>query len=61
MHHKTATPQTAGRVLHRARWYDLFGRVISFGRDKAIREKLVELAARRWAAARCTASTPLLR
>src|SRR5438876_4911041 len=46
MHHKTAdAPQTAGRVLHGARWYDLFGRVISFGRDKAIREKLIELAA----------------
>src|SRR5919199_1818360 len=46
MHHKTAdAPQTAGRVLHRARWYDLFGRVISFGRDKAIREKVIELAA----------------
>ncbi len=46
MHHKTAdAPQTAGRVLHGARWYDLFGRVISFGRDKASREKLIELAA----------------
>jgi demethylmenaquinone methyltransferase/2-methoxy-6-polyprenyl-1,4-benzoquinol methylase/phosphoethanolamine N-methyltransferase len=46
MHHKTAdAPKTAGRVLHWARWYDLFGRVISFGRDKAIREKLIELAA----------------
>lgn len=45
MHHKTAdAPQTAGRVLHAARWYDLFGRVMSFGRDKAIRE-IVELAA----------------
>ena len=46
MHQKTASaPQTAGRVLHAARWYDLFGTVISFGRDKAIRGKLVELAA----------------
>lgn len=46
MHHKTAdAPQTAGRVIHGARWYDLFGRVISFGRDKATREKLIELAA----------------
>jgi ubiquinone/menaquinone biosynthesis C-methylase UbiE len=44
--HKTASaPQTAGRVLHGARWYDLFGTVISFGRDKAVRGKLVELAA----------------
>jgi ubiquinone/menaquinone biosynthesis C-methylase UbiE len=46
MHHKTAdAPKTAGRVIHWARWYDLFGRVISFGQDKAIREKLIELAA----------------
>ena len=46
MHYKTADgPQTAGRVLHGARWYDLFGRVISFGRDQAVRERLTELAA----------------
>ena len=46
MHHTTAdAPKTAGRVIHWARWYDLFGRLISFGRDKAIREKLIELAA----------------
>jgi demethylmenaquinone methyltransferase/2-methoxy-6-polyprenyl-1,4-benzoquinol methylase/phosphoethanolamine N-methyltransferase len=46
MHRKTAdTPQTTGRVLHGARWYDLVSRVISFGRDKAIRETLIELAA----------------
>jgi ubiquinone/menaquinone biosynthesis C-methylase UbiE len=46
MHHKTAnTPKTAGRVIHwGARWYDLFGTIISFGRDKAIRAKLIELA-----------------
>jgi ubiquinone/menaquinone biosynthesis C-methylase UbiE len=51
MHHKTLdAPKTAGRVIHGggihgARWYDLFTRVISFGRDKAIREQLIELAA----------------
>ena len=46
MHHKTTgAPQTAGRVLHGARWYDLFGTVISFGRDKAIRATLLGLAA----------------
>ncbi len=46
MHHKSAdAPTTAGGVIHHARWYDLFGSVISFGRDKAIREKLIELAA----------------
>jgi demethylmenaquinone methyltransferase/2-methoxy-6-polyprenyl-1,4-benzoquinol methylase/phosphoethanolamine N-methyltransferase len=46
MRHKTAdAPHTAGRVLHGARWYDLVTRVISFGRDKAIRETLIELAA----------------
>jgi ubiquinone/menaquinone biosynthesis C-methylase UbiE len=46
MHHKTADiPRTAGRVIHRgARWYDLFSTLISFGRDKAIREKLIGLA-----------------
>ncbi len=44
--HKTGdAPHTAGRVLHGARWYDLGGRVISFGRDKAIRETLIALAA----------------
>jgi ubiquinone/menaquinone biosynthesis C-methylase UbiE len=46
MHHQTAAaPKTAGHVLHLARWYDLFGTVITFGRDKAIREQLRELAA----------------
>src|SRR5919198_2407451 len=46
LHHKAAgAPHTAGRVLHGARWYDLVTRVISFGRDKAIRETLIELAA----------------
>jgi len=46
MHHKTAdAPKTAGRVIHWARYYDLFGRLISFGRDKAIRQRLVALAA----------------
>lgn len=46
MHHKTAqTPQTTGRVIHWARFYDLFGRVVSFGHDKALREKLLDLAA----------------
>jgi len=48
MHHKTGDDaRTAGRVIHMARWYDLFGRVISLGRDKAIRDKLIELAAPR--------------
>ena len=51
MRRKTAdAPKTAGHVIrwggiHGARWYDLVGRVISFGRDKAIREQLVGLAA----------------
>jgi len=46
MHHKTAeAPKTAGRVIHWARWYDLFGRVISFGRDRAIRATIVDVAA----------------
>ena len=51
MHRMTAdAPKTTGSVIcwggiHGARWYDLIGRIISFGRDKAIREKLIELAA----------------
>jgi demethylmenaquinone methyltransferase/2-methoxy-6-polyprenyl-1,4-benzoquinol methylase/phosphoethanolamine N-methyltransferase len=41
VHHNTAdTPETTGRVIRRARWYDLFSRKISFGRDK-----LIQLAA----------------
>jgi ubiquinone/menaquinone biosynthesis C-methylase UbiE len=46
MHHKTAdAPHTAGRVIHWARWYDLLGKLISFGRDEAIRQRLIALAA----------------
>lgn len=46
MHHQTAdSPKTAGLVLHRARWHDLFARVMTFGRYKAVQEKLLELAA----------------
>jgi SAM-dependent methyltransferase len=46
MHHDTAeAPKTRGHVIHWARYYDLFGILISFGRVKAIREKLLELAA----------------
>ena len=42
---KTAeAPQTEGRVLRAARWYDLFGTLISFGRDKAIRQQLISIA-----------------
>ncbi len=41
MHHKTAeAPETTGRVIRWARWYDLVGRKISFGRDT-----LIQLAA----------------
>ena len=44
MHHEpTQASQTAGRVIHWARWYDFFVGAIPFVR--AIREKLVELAA----------------
>jgi ubiquinone/menaquinone biosynthesis C-methylase UbiE len=46
MHHKRVDdPKTTGRVIHAARWYDMFGRVISLGRDTAIRETFVELSA----------------
>lgn len=41
MHHRTAeAPETAGRVIRWARWYDLLSRKMSFGRDK-----LIQLAA----------------
>ncbi|HEY8491111.1 MAG TPA: class I SAM-dependent methyltransferase, partial [Dehalococcoidia bacterium] len=44
--HKAAgAPRTAGRVLHGARWYDLLGRVVSLGRDRAVRETFMEIAA----------------
>ena len=34
MHHRTAdAPETNGRVIRRARWYDLISRKISFGRE----------------------------
>jgi ubiquinone/menaquinone biosynthesis C-methylase UbiE len=50
LHNTADAPKTAGHVIrwggiHGARWYDLFGRAISFGRDKAIRDKLIEVAA----------------
>lgn len=49
-HHTTDAPKTEGRViraggLHGARRYDLVTRIISFGRVKAVRQKLIELAA----------------
>jgi ubiquinone/menaquinone biosynthesis C-methylase UbiE len=44
--HKTTAgaPRTSGLVLHQARWYDLFGTVVTLGKDKAVRETLVDLA-----------------
>jgi demethylmenaquinone methyltransferase/2-methoxy-6-polyprenyl-1,4-benzoquinol methylase/phosphoethanolamine N-methyltransferase len=45
-HRKTAdAPQTKGQVLHAARWYDLFSTLISCGRDKAVRQQLISIAA----------------
>jgi ubiquinone/menaquinone biosynthesis C-methylase UbiE len=44
MQRETAqAPQTGGRVVHWARWYDVFNRLMPFVRP--VREKLVELAA----------------
>jgi demethylmenaquinone methyltransferase/2-methoxy-6-polyprenyl-1,4-benzoquinol methylase/phosphoethanolamine N-methyltransferase len=40
-----SAPETKGRVIHWARWYDLGSKLMSFGRDKAIRAKALELAA----------------
>jgi len=46
MHRKSHDgPHTTGSVLHGARWYDLFGTIISLGRDRAVRRTLVDLAA----------------
>lgn len=45
MHRTAPSPHTTGRVLHGARWYDLFSTIISLGQDRAIRAKLVDLAA----------------
>lgn len=46
MHHQMVEgPHTAGRVLHGARFYDLFGKIFTLGRDTAIRDTLIELAA----------------
>jgi ubiquinone/menaquinone biosynthesis C-methylase UbiE len=47
MHHrKTAdAPKTSGSVIRWARYYDLVSTVVSLGRDKAIRRKLLALAA----------------
>jgi ubiquinone/menaquinone biosynthesis C-methylase UbiE len=47
-HHKTAhadAPKTSGSVIRWARYYDLVSTVVSLGRDKAIRRKLLALAA----------------
>jgi len=46
MHDKTVeAPKTTGSVIRWARYYDLAAKLISFGRDKAMREKLLVLAA----------------
>jgi ubiquinone/menaquinone biosynthesis C-methylase UbiE len=48
MHHKTAhaeAPRTKGNVIHWARFYDLAGKLCTLGRDRAIRQKFVDLAA----------------
>ena len=42
---KMTAPQTKGKVIRWARWYDLGSKLLSFGRDKAIRTKALELAA----------------
>lgn len=45
MHQTADAPRTAGVVIRWARWYDLCGTVISFGRDRAVRAQIVDLAA----------------
>jgi ubiquinone/menaquinone biosynthesis C-methylase UbiE len=39
-----ATPGTTGIVLHRALWYDAFVWLVSLGRERAYREKTLDLA-----------------
>lgn len=43
--HITNAPHTTGRVIHRARWYDLLGRIVSRGQVKAVRKTFIDLAA----------------
>jgi ubiquinone/menaquinone biosynthesis C-methylase UbiE len=47
-HHVARTagepPQTAGRIIHSARWYDLAAWLCSLGKAPSIRRKTVELA-----------------
>lgn len=43
-HSSADEPTTSGRVLHGARFYDLFAFLVSFGREKGIRRKTIELA-----------------
>lgn len=38
-------PQTAGRTIRWARWYDLAAWLMTFGREPAIRRRTIELAA----------------
>src|SRR5687767_14708067 len=45
MNQTAAGHTTAGHVLHGARWYDLGSRILTLGKDRAIRRRLVELAA----------------
>jgi ubiquinone/menaquinone biosynthesis C-methylase UbiE len=42
---RMSAPQTRGKVIRWARWYDLGSKLLTFGRDKAIRTKALELAA----------------
>lgn len=41
---QSAVPGTTGIVLHRALWYDVFVWLVSLGRERAYREKTLDLA-----------------
>jgi ubiquinone/menaquinone biosynthesis C-methylase UbiE len=47
MHHDSAStdaPATSGHVIHWAGLYDLVAKLLSFGRDKVVRDQLLDLA-----------------
>jgi len=41
---QNSTPATSGIILHGARFYDILAWVMMFGRERAFREKLIDLA-----------------
>lgn len=46
-HHATSAPQTTGRIIRWARWYDLLHSILSLGRPSALYRQAVDLASPR--------------